>query len=140
MRWLNVAATRCRVGARIPNYRTLRLVCGFFLALVDNLLEEKAAEGEDTDYGPDLERRLGGRGRDVRWGFVGARGFAGLTQAGGVGARGGEAARQQLGGAGGGSEDGGGGRHGSWVEARACISVIEHAWITRSPSPLEWRE
>jgi len=65
MRWFNVASAWCRIGARIANYRTLRLIRSFFFALVDNLLEEKAAEGEDADYGPDFERRLGGWGRDV---------------------------------------------------------------------------
>jgi hypothetical protein len=81
MRRLYVASTRCRIGARVSNNRTLRLICSFFLALIDNLLEEEATEGEYTEDWPDLQRRLGGWGRDVRWGFVGAGGFTWLAKA-----------------------------------------------------------
>lgn len=58
----------------------------FSFALVDNRLEHITAGREDQNDGPDLERRLGGRGGDVRWGFVGTGWLAGLAQAGGVGA------------------------------------------------------
>jgi hypothetical protein len=59
--------------------RTVGLVRA--LALINNLLEQKSAEGEESDDGPDLERRLGGRRGDVRRGFVWACGLAGLAEA-----------------------------------------------------------
>ena len=69
----------------------------FAFALVDNLLEEKGAECKDADYGPDLQRRLGAWGGYVRWGLVGARGFAWLAEARGVdGGRGESADAEQL--------------------------------------------
>lgn len=62
---------------------SFRLVT-FALALIYNLLEQERARREYGDNRPNLERRLGLRGRDVRWRFVGARRLTWLAEAGGV--------------------------------------------------------
>jgi hypothetical protein len=46
MRRLDAASTGGGIGARVADYRARRLISCFVLALVDNLLEEKAAEGK----------------------------------------------------------------------------------------------
>lgn len=78
-------------------------------ALINNLFEEKSTECEDAEDGPDFERRLGLWRGDVRGGFVGAGGLAGLAEAREGGGGGGEEARR---GAEEGGVDGGAAREG----------------------------
>ena len=56
----------------------------FALALVDYLLEQERACCKYGENGPDLQGRLGLRGRDVGWRFVGAGRFTRLAEAGRV--------------------------------------------------------
>lgn len=62
----------------------------FALALVDYLLEQERACCKYGENGPDLQGRLGLRGRDVGWRFVRACGLAWLAEAGCVGTGGAE--------------------------------------------------
>jgi len=54
---LHGAVAGCWIDARVPRDLTLRFISLFF-AIVDDLLEENAAEYEDGNNGPDLQGRL----------------------------------------------------------------------------------
>ena len=84
---------------RVSLHRSLGLVA-FALALVDDLLEQKATCRKDQNNRPDFERRLGGGRGGVRGGFVGAGRLAWLAEAGassrGKGKRAQSAVRSRL--------------------------------------------
>lgn len=62
----------------------------FALALINYLLEQERPCCKYGDNGPDLQGRLGLRGRDMGWRFVGAGRFTWLAEAGCVQSRGAE--------------------------------------------------